>query len=101
MMLGKNDELEIVKQATGTIDNSRIEIIESGWTSRVYILDGGKIVFKFPRNAKFREECKHEVATLNLLKEQVFCLSVPVLNWTTADNSYFGFLASWGSHSEK
>lgn len=91
MLLGENEEFEIVKQATSIIDKSRIEIIESGWTSRVYIVDGGKIVFKFPRNAKFREECKYEVATLNLLKKQEFCLSVPVLNWTTADNSYFGF----------
>ena len=91
MMMGKENELEIVKQATGTVDESRIEMIESGWTSRVYIVDGGKIVFKFPRNAKFREECKYEVATLNLLKKQTFCLRVPVLNWTAADNSYFGF----------
>ena len=90
-MFEKNDELEIVKRSTGTIDESRIEIIESGWTSRVYSIDGGKIVFKFPRNAKFCEECKREVATLKLLKEQEFCLDVPVLNWTAEDNSYFGF----------
>jgi len=84
------NELKIVKQLTGA-DDDRIEVSETGWTSRVYIIDGGKVVFKFPRNAKFREECKHEVAVLKLLKRRQFSLNVPVLNWTTEDNSYFGF----------
>jgi len=87
----QKDELEIVMRLTGVDDENRIKINETGWTSRVYIIDGGKIVFKFPRNAKFREECKHEVTVLKLLREQKFYLSVPVLNWTTEDNSYFGY----------
>ena len=91
MNLHRNDELEIVKKLTGVNDESRIEINEIGWTSRAYIVDGGRIVFKFPRNAKFREECKNEIVALKLIKEQKFCLRVPVLNWTTEDNFYFGF----------
>ena len=90
-MFDKKDELEIVKRLVGVNDESRIEINEIGWTSRVYIIDSGKIVFKFPRNEKFREECKQEVATLKLIKEQKFSMSLPVLNWETKDNSYFGF----------
>jgi len=85
------DELEIVKRLTGISNESRIEINEVGWTSRVYIISGGKIIFKFPRNAKFMEECKHEVAVLKMLGEHNFCLNVPVLNWVAEDNSYFGF----------
>ena len=84
------NELKIVKQLTG-IDDSRIKVCEIGWTSRVYIIDEGKIVFKFPRNAKFREECKQEIAVLKLLKEHRFVLKVLILNWTTKDNMYFGF----------
>ena len=86
----EDNELKIVKQLTGA-DGDRVEVNEVGWTSRVYIVDGGKVVFKFPRNAKFREECKQEVATLKLLREYKFNISVPILNWTTEDNSYFGF----------
>ena len=71
-MFYKKDEFEIVKRLTGINDESRIEINEIGWTSRVYIIDGGKIVFKFPRNAKFREDCKQEVIALKLIKEQKF-----------------------------
>jgi len=85
------NELEIVKRLTGVNDESRIEINEVGWTSRAYIVDGGKIVFKFPRNTKFRENCKSEIAALRLIKGQQFNLRVPVLNWTAEDASYFGF----------
>jgi aminoglycoside phosphotransferase (APT) family kinase protein len=88
--MSTENELKIVKQLTGA-DDDRIEISEIGWTSRDYIIDGGKVVFKFPRNAKFREACKQEVAVLKLLKGRKFSLNVPVLNWTTEDNSYFGF----------
>ena len=90
-MLNKNDELEIVKRLSDVSDESRININEIGWTSRVYIIDGGKLVFKFPRSTKFRNECLHEIAALKLLKGQKFNLNVPALNWTTEDNSYFGF----------
>ena len=95
-MLDEKDELEIVKGLTGANDESRIEKNEIGWTSRAYIIDGGKIVFKFPRNKKFREECKREVAALKLIREQKFDLNVPVLNWTTEDNTYFGFYGVCG-----
>ncbi|MDL2235142.1 aminoglycoside phosphotransferase family protein [Christensenellaceae bacterium OttesenSCG-928-L17] len=86
------NERNILKRLTGAEDY-QIQVNETGWTSRVYIIDGGKAVFKFPRNAKFREECKREVAVLRLLNERTFGLRVPVLNWTSPDNAYFGF---WG-----
>lgn len=85
-------ELRIVKQLTGADDN-KIKVSETGWTSRVYIIDDGKAVFKFPRNAKYREECKQEVAVLKLLKGRAFSLSIPILNWISTDYSYFGY---WG-----
>ena len=88
--MSTKNELIIVKNLTGAEDN-RIEVSETGWTSRVYIIDGGKVVFKFPRNAKFREECRQEVAALKLIKGQAFSLSVPILNWTAEDNAYFGY----------
>jgi aminoglycoside phosphotransferase (APT) family kinase protein len=50
-----------------------------------------KVVFKFPRTAKFKEECKQEVAVLKLLRGRRFCVSIPILNWTTKDNTYFGY----------
>jgi len=90
-MLDIKDELETVMRLTGVSDGSRLKVNEIGWTSRVFIIDDGEIVFKFPRNAKFREECKHEATVLKLLRGQEFCLRVPVLNWMAEDNSYFGY----------
>lgn len=90
-LLGNEKEIEIVKRLTGVEDDSRIFVNEVGWTSRIYIIDNGKIVFKFPRNKKFREECRQEVAVLALLKKHKFDVGTPVLNWTTEDNAYFGF----------
>lgn len=90
--MNTENELKILKQLTGADDN-QIKVSETGWTSRVYIIDDGKVVFKFPRNAKYREECKQEVAVLNLLKGRAFSLSIPILNWISTDNTYFGF---WG-----
>jgi len=84
-------EINIVKHLTGVKDDSRISTNETGWTSRVYIVDNGKFVFKFPRNEKFKKECIQEVAVLQLLKNHKFNASTPVLNWTVEDNSYFGF----------
>jgi len=95
-MPGEKNELEIVKRLTGISDYGRIEVSEIGWTSRVYIIDSGKTVFKFPRNAKFREECQNEVTALKLIKTQNLSLSVPVINWTAEDNSYFGFYGVTG-----
>jgi aminoglycoside phosphotransferase (APT) family kinase protein len=93
--MSAENELKIVKYLTGA-GNGRIEAIETGWTSRVYIVDGGKIVFKFPRNEKFRKACKQEVTVLKLLKGRQFSVSVPVLKWTTKDNSYFGYYGAVG-----
>ena len=90
-LLQNEKEIEIVKRLTGIKDNSRISMSEIGWTSRVYIIDNGKFVFKFPRNEKFRKECKQEVTILELLKKNKFGVSTPILNWTTEENTYFGF----------
>jgi len=84
-------ELETVKRLTGVDDETRIVKSDIGWTSRAYVIDNGKIVFKFPRNAKFREACRNEVVALKLLQSRPFCLRVPILNWTIEDNSYFGY----------
>lgn len=54
------------------------------------------MVFKFPRNEKFQEECKQEVAVLKLLKGRAFSLSVPILNWISTDDTYFGFFGVEG-----
>ena len=57
--MSTENELRIVKRLTG-VDDNRIEVNETGWTSRVYVIDNGKVVFKFPRNAQFRKDSIHD-----------------------------------------
>lgn len=92
----KEKEFEIVKRLSGITDSDRISLNETGWTSRTYVVDDGKIIFKFPRNEKYRSECEKEIAVLELLKKHHFDISVPVLNWTTENNAYFGFYGVGG-----
>lgn len=90
------EELEIVKQLTGA-DEKQIRLNEIGWTSRVYLVDNGRIVFKFPRNKKEQENFDHEIKTLKLISEHNFNIKVPVINWYGKHNEYFGFFGVSGA----
>lgn len=80
-----------VKQLSGVYEDERIAVSETGWTSKVYIIDRGRVVFKFPRNEEMRNACKQEVAILQMLKSYSFDVHIPTLNWIAPDTSYFGF----------
>lgn len=88
---GRAEEVDVVKRLSGVSDEDRIAISETGWTSRVYIVDGGKTVFKFPRNEEYRIECRKEADILELLGRHRFDIGIPVLNWAAPDHSYFGY----------
>jgi hypothetical protein len=72
--MNKNKELATVKKLTSVSDENRIVLNEVGWTSRVYIVDNGEIVFKFPRGKKWQEECKHELNILRLINTSEKCV---------------------------
>ena len=82
------EELATVKKLTNIYDDKRITLNDIGWTSRVYLIDNGRIVFKFPRNELSRIEYAREVETLKLLRQQQFNVLVPTLNWSTQNNDY-------------
>ncbi|MDU1889602.1 MAG: aminoglycoside phosphotransferase family protein [Dysgonomonas sp.] len=89
--MNKPQELAIVKKLTQIDDEHRIVLNEIGWTSRVYIVDNGKFVFKFPRGKKYKEECEHEFSILKLISEYEFNVNLPVIKWLGEDTSYAGF----------
>jgi thiamine kinase-like enzyme len=95
--MNKNKELATVKKLTSVNDENRIVLNEVGWTSRVYIVDNGEIVFKFPRGKKWREECKHELNILKLISEYEFNVNLPLIKWDGENSSYAGF---YGVHGE-
>lgn len=92
----KKKELKIVKDLTNVHDERRIAINDMGWTSRVYIIDGGKFVFKFLKNNRYQEELKHETNILNIIKNHKFNVSVPLIGWVGEDNEYIGFRGMTG-----
>ena len=53
-------EKEIVSSLTNETFED-IEFVDIGWTSRVYIINRGELVFKFARNNQVVKEYKSEV----------------------------------------
>jgi aminoglycoside phosphotransferase (APT) family kinase protein len=79
-------------QALTGADIGLIVFNELGWTSRVYIVDGGQFVVKFPRQASVKKEYAQEVKIYTLLKQlQHPSVQVPRLRLTHPDNDYIGY----------
>jgi len=89
--MNKSKELEIVKKLTNVNDESRIVLNEVGWTSRVYIVDNGEIVFKFPKGKKWQKECEHELNVLKFISEYDFDVNLPLIKWVGEKDFYTGF----------
>lgn len=87
----KRKELKIIKELTNVNDKSRIVLNDIGWTSRVYIIDGGKFVFKFLKNIKYKAELEHEINILKRIKNHKFNINIPIIDWVGEDNTYIGF----------
>ena len=85
----RETELNIVKKLTG-VDGKRITYNDVGWCGRVYIVDNGRVVFKFPRDKTQRKYFKYEIAALNVLGKHKFDVDIPVINWLDGDN-YIGY----------
>lgn len=83
-------ETNIVRKLTGCND-SDVQLNDTGWTSRVYIIDSGKIVFKFPRTEAVKKEYIQEIKIYRLLEQMRTELQVPKLRWDHTDNDYFGY----------
>ena len=94
--MNKSKELAIVKNLTSINDEDRIVLNEVGWTSRVYIVDNGEIVFKFPRGKKWHDECRHENSILKLISENDFNVNIPLIKWEGNNLSYTGFYGVTG-----
>lgn len=91
----KANEIALIKTLTG-VDEKQIVFNSVGWTSRVYLIDNGRIVFKFARNKKELPNFKYEIEVMKLLKSEEFCLNIPQINWCGQNNEYIGFHGVYG-----
>lgn len=93
------EDLDIIRRLTGISDDSRILFNDVGWASRAYLIDGGRIVFKFPRYAEARYDYAREVESLKLIKG-IFP-NVPEIEWWNDANDYIGFYGVIGEPLEE
>jgi aminoglycoside phosphotransferase (APT) family kinase protein len=84
-------EKRVVQRLTGLGDVSHIVFTDTGWMSRVYIVNGGQFVVKCPRGEEVRREYVKEIAVLNLLGKIDLAVQVPKVLWSHPDNDYLGF----------
>ena len=73
-----------------------IQFNDIGWTSRVYLIARGEIVFKFPRTPEAREDCRFEVRALDVARRIDSEVRVPEVRWADPDLAYFGYLGIAG-----
>lgn len=90
-------EIETVKSLTGCASTAQITFADSGWTSRVYLVDEGRLVVKFPRSEQVKIEYQREKVILALLADLDLAVSVPRIRWTHPVNDFIGYEGIPGS----
>ena len=83
-------EKKIVSNLTGV----RLEEIvynDLGWTSRIYVINQGEIVFKFPRTQKIIQEYMKEIQIYYLLNDINIGVGIPQVRWQDSELRYFGY----------
>lgn len=85
------DETALVRSIVGlgAVDDVLFE--DEGWDSRVYLVNHGEIVFKFPRTAAARAAYANEIAIMRLLDGGDDAVRVPIVEWVGPDREYFGY----------
>ena len=84
-------EKGLVRSILGLSESTEIVFSDLGWTSRVYIINSGEIVFKFPRSQKIKEEYEREVLAYKIahaIKADIF---IPEVQWADPNNNYLGY----------
>ena len=84
-------ELALVRSFAGLRDDEPVDAEDEGWDSRVYVIDRGAIVFKFPRTPEARAAYDSEIAILRVLAGGDGRVVVPTVEWVGPDQSYVGY----------
>lgn len=80
-------EVEIIKKLTGVGEN-RISFSDDGFMSRGYVIDGGRLVFKFKKRPD--TTYVHEVQNLDYLNKQSLGVNLQSVAFKAEDNDYLG-----------
>jgi len=81
-------DLHIVRSLPEVRPSDTVVLTESGWTSRVYVVDNGRLVVKFPRASQVRVEYQHEEEIFCLLKTTRFEVDLPRIRYVHDDYNF-------------
>lgn len=85
------NEIARVRSIAGLGAADHVLYDEEGWDSRVYVVNRGAIVFKFPRTPAARAAYADEVAIMQVLDGGDGRVVVPTVEWIGPDSSYLGY----------
>ena len=92
-----NEELQTVSSLTG-VAPEKIRFSDDGFLSRGYVIDGGRIVFKFKRNPDV--SYKNEIKMLKFVNSLSLNVNLQKIGWTSKDDSYLGIYGVIGKSLE-
>jgi len=94
-MRSLQSEIDIIRKLTGF--DGDIKLNNNGYISRTYLIDNGRIVFKFPKSEAGKQEYAYEVPTLEMIKKCELKVKIPIINWSSPDNDYIGYYGVVGN----
>lgn len=83
----KPNELQTIRQLTD-VSPDRIKLADDGFWSRGYVIDNGRIVFKFKKSPEVKYE--PEIKALEFINSLDLGINVQRVGWTSPDDSYLG-----------
>ena len=80
-----------MRRELGLPDHIPIQYDDNGWDSRVYLVNRGEAVFKFPRSPEAKTQYRREIAVLQMLAALNSPVRVPRIQWCQPDLEWFGY----------
>lgn len=93
----ENLEKKLIREVVGLGADTQIILNEIGWTSRVYLVNSGEVVFKFPRSEKVKEEYRREIPAFKLAHRLKSEVQIPEVRWEHPNYNYLGYKGIVGS----
>lgn len=99
-MMGTTVEQEIAKVAELTgVDKDEIRLADDGFCSRGYVIDNGRIVFKFRKTPE--TTYKDEIRMLNFINSLGLEINLQKVGWISPDDTYLGMYGVIGKSLEQ
>lgn len=93
----KDSELQIIEKLTG-VTPDKIRLADDGFFSRGYVIDSGRIVFKFKKSPEV--SYKTEIKALNFINSLNLGINVQKVGWVAPDDTYLGIYGVKGKSLE-